>query len=61
MENSSYEHHQCRGNLLTPQVSKGELPEADGKETVLEEEPWQVACSELLTGPSPDPVPGFAA
>lgn len=35
MENSSYEHHQCRGNLLTPQVSKGELPQADGKETVL--------------------------
>lgn len=22
-------------------------------ETVLEEKPWQVACSELLTGPSP--------
>lgn len=60
MENSSYEHHQCRGNL-TPQVSKGELPQADGKETVLEEKPWQVACSELLTGPSPHAVPDSAA
>lgn len=61
VENPSYEHRQCRGNLLAPQVSKGELPAADGKETVLEEEPWQVARSELLTGPSPDPVPGCAA
>lgn len=50
VENSPYAHDQCRGNLLTLQVSKGELPEADGKETVLEEESWQLACSELLTG-----------